>query len=250
MKRKNEVQLIELAFGDVNPEEATQLRQQVEADASSMATLQAYEELRNSLGNLRDVPEMQMSRERLRDAILADGLRESRRFTWTWFAAPAAVAALAFAFTLLVRDPVMPLPGGGGIATLDAGSLTMNMDPTIERPNRSVAALLGNEELGRIKFPEPDKTTIETSAQGSTVAKFSKRATPLASKATEPEPAPPVATVASASAPVVADAASMGAAKPEEVEAEVIVFTLDTDVDTGARRATAMESSSNVVIGG
>ncbi len=62
---------------------------------------QAYATLREDLHALRDIPECQMSTERLREAILARGMKPKRVIPW-WqpafaMAACAAVAALALA---------------------------------------------------------------------------------------------------------------------------------------------------------
>lgn len=255
MKRKNEETLIELAFGDLTPAEADRLRAEIARDADSQATLQAYEDLRASIGCLRDIPEMQMSRERLRHAILAGGLKESRKWQWNWIGAPVAIAAIAFAVTIVVRRPALPLPGGAGLTAMSADAPAgSSMDPNLERIDTPTAGMFGNERLNTVEFdPKPEsnaKPTLVSSKPRSRVAR----------KDREVREAPPVAL--GASAPMAASAtmaAGAGGAGPSEMtltsapvqeSSEVIVLTTETDRDTGAQRATAMESSSNVVIGG
>ncbi|MCA0362055.1 MAG: hypothetical protein LCH41_13510 [Armatimonadetes bacterium] len=72
-----------------------------EASEAMKKEAQAYATLREDLHALRDIPECQMSTERLREAILARGMKPKRVIPW-WqpafaMAACAAVAALALA---------------------------------------------------------------------------------------------------------------------------------------------------------
>jgi hypothetical protein len=255
MKRKNEELLIELAFGDLDAAEAERLRSELSSDPTQQATLRSYEELRASIGGLRDVPEMQLSRERLRDAILAGGLRETRRYDrWAWLGAPVAIAAVAFAFTMIVRQPAVPLPSGVALATNAAEEPFASMDPTLERNPNSVAGLFGNEELKPYAFSERAEPPVEKQKITAPAEKRIRvvRAEPKTQVEPAPvvtEPGPAAATLASASAPPATDAGMTTAGVVEE-STEIIVLTSETDIDTGARRATSMESSSNVVIGG
>jgi hypothetical protein len=255
MKRKNEELLIELAFGDLDAAEAERLRSELANDPTQQATLRSYEELRASIGGLRDVPEMQLSRERLRDAILAGGLRETRRHDrWAWLGAPVAIAAVAFAFTMVFRQPSMPLPSGVALATNAAEEPFASMDPTLDRNSGSVAGLFGNEELKPLAFSERTEPAVEKPKITAPAEKRVRvaRAEPKTQVKPAPvvtEPGPAAATLASASTPPATDAGVMTAGVAEE-SSEIIVLTAETDIDTGARRATSMESSSNVVIGG
>jgi len=255
MKRKNEELLIELAFGDLDAAEAERLRSELANDPTQQATLRSYEELRASIGGLRDVPEMQLSRERLRDAILAGGLRETRRLDrWTWLGAPVAIAAVAFAFTLILRQPSVPLPSGVALATNSAEEPFASMDPTLNRDSGSVASLFGNEDLKPFAFSERTEPTVEKPKITAPAEKRVRVVRTEPKTQVEPapvvnEPGPAAATLASASTPPSTDAGMMTAGVAEE-SSEIIVLTAETDIDTGARRATSMESSSNVVIGG
>jgi len=253
MKRKNEETLIELAFGDLTPAEADRLRAEIARDADSQATLQAYEDLRASIGCLRDIPEMQMSRERLRHAILAGGLKESRKWQLNWIAAPVAIAAVAFAVTMVVRRPSLPLPNGAGLTAMSTDAPADSvMDPTLERIQVPPSGMFGNERLSAVEFdkePERFKPTLVSSKPRSRVARKERdvrEAPPAALGSAAPMAAS--ATMA-AGAPVGGGEMTLTSA-PVQESSEVIVLTTETDRDTGAQRATAMESSSNVVIGG
>lgn len=250
MKRKNEEQLIELAFGDISAGEAERLRQEISADPKASETLRTYEELRSSIGGLRDVPEMQLSRERLRHAILAGGLKESRNWNLQWLGAPVAIAAVAFAFTLVARRPALPLPAGQGlVATQNAGDVEIRgFDPTIERIE--APSLLGSPKLGPVTFDDKPEPRVKPKPQVR-VASNSKPKSVAIEVATKPAPG--------TSADVVAPTVMAAAAAPTETtldnntlvhETEVIVLTTEMNRDTGAQRATAMESGNNVLIGG
>lgn len=95
--RKKEDDLIQLAFGDLKKEHADALRQACSADAEASETLRSYEMMREGLLGLKDIPEMQMSTERLRDAILKDGLKPhpQSRFNWNLLAWPVSLGLAA-----------------------------------------------------------------------------------------------------------------------------------------------------------
>ena len=111
MKRRDEDRLIDLAFGELSSTEAERVQQELAADPGQQGKLRSYAEMREGLASLRDVPEMQMSCDRLRDAILAGGLKEPRSPIWTWAAVPVAVAAGVFVLTLTLRKPHNPTDG-------------------------------------------------------------------------------------------------------------------------------------------
>lgn len=248
MKRKNEEQLIELAFGDLNAAEAERLRHEIASDPKACETLRTYEDLRSSLGGLRNVPEMQMSRERLRDAILAGGLKESRRWNLQWLGAPVAIAAVAFAFTMVARRPSLPLPSGGGMVATQGfeEAEIRGFDATIERI--SPPTMFGNPDLGTVRFnvqPTRPSEIRVASVQRPKVKVISEETT-LGSGAGIAAPELSAPTVLAASALPDATLDTMSVAE----DTEVIVLTTETNRDTGAQRATTMESANNVLIGG
>jgi hypothetical protein len=108
MNGKFEEKLAELAFGDLSPEDAKRIEAQAMADPEAARALIEFRTMRSGLKDLHDVPEDQMSKERLRDAILAQGLkpqpeRSPSPFGWLWM--PATAAVLAAAFMLMRGGP-------------------------------------------------------------------------------------------------------------------------------------------------
>jgi hypothetical protein len=98
MRKKIEEQLAKLAFGDIDAEEARLLELRTQSDPEAARTIEMYRRMKDELRSLSlDVPEDQLSKERLREAILTRGLdrkAEPARPTWLWM--PAAAAVLAF----------------------------------------------------------------------------------------------------------------------------------------------------------
>ena len=78
MNKREEDRLIELAFGELDSTEESILAHRVHSDEEFEAFVSEWEELRDDLKDLRDIPEMQFSKERLRDAILGQGLKPAR----------------------------------------------------------------------------------------------------------------------------------------------------------------------------
>lgn len=250
MRRNDEDRLIELAFGEATPQEAEQLQLSVQSDPRLAETLRSYKEVRDGLSALREVPEMQLSCDRLRDAILAGGLREPRFGGWSWLAAPALVAA-AFAVTLIVRRPTVPLPGGGvTVAQMEPGSSRVSLDPD-----------LGTYQpvpFGKIEFREAAKSapvTIEKPrAERASVASNSIERTKGLDRpsAANLDPIHPQKLSGSAEVgPASASAApAMDKGAPEMQTAALIRIDPEKNGETGALKATEVESASNVVIGG
>lgn len=112
MERNYEDKLMELAFGELNPEEATRLEARLEADPLAARDVAFTRLMREDLLSLADnVPPDQLSKERLRQAILGNGLhpvpmRRSLGLGWLW--APAAAFAAAFVFVFLRNQPAEP----------------------------------------------------------------------------------------------------------------------------------------------
>ena len=105
MKGKFDEKLAQLAFGDLSSEEATRIEAQAKADPEAARHLDTYRSMKMSLKAMSDVPEDQMSKERLRDAILAQGLnpkpQRSSNFGWLWMPATAAILAVGL---MVVRN--------------------------------------------------------------------------------------------------------------------------------------------------
>lgn len=247
MRRNDEDRLIELAYGELSPQEAEQLRASAENDPRLAATLRSYCEMREGLSALKEVPEMQLSCDRLRDAILAGGLKEPRFQGWSWLAAPALVAA-AFGITLLVRRPATVLPLGTSIAQVDTKSAPVELSP-------EVGSFNATSPLGTIEFKEAQATkpvTIQKPrAPRTTVVSTAGPKTTLGvekSEAAKLDAASP-AKIMSGSAEAPSMAMDKGTA-PEMQTAALIIIESERNGETGALNATERETASNVVIGG
>lgn len=250
MRRHEEDKLIELAFGDLSPTEAEALRAGAEADPRKAQALQLYSEMRKGLTALRDVPEMQLSCDRLRDAILAGGLKESRRSSWGWFAVPAVVVAGAFFLTLSLQQRnsgTLPLTG---VATLSDAEVSL-FDTTLGRTTLKSDRAVFDSALTEYDFGPSASTDVKA------VAVERKVSRPVRSTGVEPSaiasaPTPGSERMSSSAemAPV-----SFGTSEPprDEIAAETrneVILIESEQSFSGAQRATEMESLSNVVIGG
>jgi len=103
MNGKFEEKLARLAFGDLTPEEAERMEGKVQSNAKAAQALTEFRQIRAGLRDLAEVPEHQLSNERLRQAILARGLepepikerRAGRDFGWLWMPVAAAILGVA-----------------------------------------------------------------------------------------------------------------------------------------------------------
>lgn len=96
MIRNRTDKLVEAAFGDRDRADLGTL------SAEEIRELAQLEELRATLPRLNKIPEPQISTERLRDAILAQGLKpQPTRSSNSWMWTPAAAFAMAFAIFFL-----------------------------------------------------------------------------------------------------------------------------------------------------
>jgi len=252
MRRHHEDRLIELAFEELTAEEAEQLRNELQADPCQAGKLRAYAEMRDGLASLREVPEMQMSCDRLRDAILAGGLKEPRSAGWTWFAVPIAVAAGAFLFTISTRRPANVLPS---IPVAKVNQAGPTFDVAMERTHKpgleSIRQEAATTPLGNVEFnlsPERDEPKVGLVAA-------TPRATSRSPKTFQSAPSVLATSAPSAETAKMSLTAETPPAVAKEkddktVVASVIVITPEQNGDTGTQRATEVESVSNVVIGG
>jgi hypothetical protein len=99
MKRKFEEKVAQLAFGDLSADDAAKLEQEVQSDPEALRALSQYKDMREGLKSLAEVPDDQLSKERLRDAILTQGLKPvpTRRVSphsWLWM--PGVACSLGF----------------------------------------------------------------------------------------------------------------------------------------------------------
>ena len=162
MNGKLEEQLAQLAFGDLTPDEAARIEAQVKGDPEALRALNTYHGMRSELRGLRDVPADQMSNERLRDAILAQGLKPkpvAGKSIWGWGWMPVAAGALAVAM-MMVRGGGTPEPtivlDENAKSSVVATLKEPGQDPEVERPIQEEDVF---DEL------EPDITSAPVAAE-------------------------------------------------------------------------------------
>jgi hypothetical protein len=100
MKKRLEDRLIEFAFSDRTETDVAELATTPE----TAARLKEYRAMRSALGSLRELPEHQLSTERLREALLHQGLKRRRSFPWQALGYISAASSLFVCAFFLSRD--------------------------------------------------------------------------------------------------------------------------------------------------
>lgn len=261
MNGKFEEKLAQLAFGDLSPEEAERIEAQVKNDPEALHALNVYHGMRSELKGLRDVPKDQMSKERLRDAILAQGLKPQTTpaknpFGWLWM--PAAACALAFGIMVLrgsgtsappsvvidehsipdmavaMREPIShPLTFDSVVSTPVAPKAVkqtarVEWSPVKSRPSRMKLARVSRGGEHRIApITEEEKTAIEAAAWSELMASIETSAGDEARS----------------------DASMREASLLTASTAPIVIIEDKVDDSTGANAATEV-GANNVLIGG
>ena len=267
MKRKNEENLIKLAFGDLEPGEAERAKKLLADDAEASRMLAGYSEIREGLKQLNaHTPSHQLSTERLREAILRDGLKKEKPAAtgWRWTFAPFAVAAAAMLITIRFMGQSgvnLPIIKGGGIPEIknDAGLIrnpierSFGTDPLEvrhsemgneqERPHTRASSSVSNREIAP-SIPAMSPASVVSSSKTDKVLNLA---------AEKKEAAGGAVTAADYSNLAIEGALPAGAVAlnlDSNGEQPIVLIGSDSDESTGANRATEVSSTSNVVIGG
>jgi len=226
IRRDRDEQAIRMAFGEWEPHSG-----HPEPDDALNALTEEYRSMRADLALLRDVPECQVSVERLRDAILKAGIRQGPESRRAWLApAVATVLVLLVGFGLTRQwDPApAPMPTDLRLAVASPGPepAAPTVEPEIpaagvgSRPDLPVAEAQLAAKKPAPRLHRPTRYAVAPK----TVVKPSTSSANAASAAVEPD--------------------SLPASEP------VVLITPDQDDATGAQRASEMESADHVVIGG
>ena len=129
MDKKFEDKIAKMAFGELTEAEAREVRAHAAANADAAKALASYEAIRSDLRRMRDVPPDQLSKERLQNAILTQGLKPKpvrRSYPWAW-ASSAVMVAGALAFLFLAKTPNTSVKGRERVV--------LNEHPSIEAPS-------------------------------------------------------------------------------------------------------------------
>lgn len=276
MNRKREEELMQMAFGDLRREMGSRAAE-IDKDPDAAKTYQAYCEMRDGLKALRDIPEMQLSTERLRDAILREGLHPKRGFVWnwSWITTPLAVGACAFVVVTMIRKPASPIPGGNIVSNGQPMMVGMNeaskpdlFDTTFDEIRKPIdfgesimAAAPVKEEISprvvRVRQTnrrEADKSPVLTLAMAT--KPIPGLSSSLAKETSAPsldERPSPDAFVNASFAPTPATMKTMAmtsfAAKSADA-GEIVQIESKMDAESGAAKATEVKANQNVEIGG
>lgn len=281
MNKKTEDQLVRLAFGDLTPEEATRLQAEAESHPDSARALDTYRRMKSELRSLADVPEDQLSKERLREAILTRGLQERPvKRSWSWLWMPTAAAAVAFGITFakghfirpdapltasVLDSSVVKEPGDlGKINPFSAKPHQPSLDSVVP-PEGTFEDETSNATVAMTDTPRRGSNMSRSRHGGredSDVKEFLKdwADSMTAPKASNPEASGPQFDHVGGATPTVtglrdpkdtmppagpAGETVMSASKPP-----IILIQPEKDSSTGARKATEVESASNVLVGG
>lgn len=254
MNKRLEDRLIQLAF-----EERSDAGMQQVADLpEAAARLREYQSIKTALGQLRDLPEHQMSTERLREALLHRGLKRRAAFPWQAIGYGATATALfvcAFVASRDIRKLHNPAPqvvaDGPSIASLFSYPAQPTVAGTAQGSSQVVATQSrsthwvhrGGDDSGGSRDVAYNGDTRETP-----ISDFVEdRNQPTRTTA-------PNSTV-NAGSPVTG--APSGSARPAPVASQpvsmtnaVVLIQPKTDADTGLDTAQEVSASSDVLVGG
>jgi hypothetical protein len=273
MNGKFEEKLARVAFGDASPEEARELEQRAATDPEVGRALAEYRSMQADLKRLGEVvPPDQLSKERLRDAILAGGLKsEAPRSAegWGWVWMPVLACAAAFGF--------FAFRNGGGSEPMVVLDQTPEMRIDLPQPRNRVA--MAAESVGSNTIPEATVTS-ESSPTPEVRPESRVRESRLVTRrpaervALKPVGQKPVAKkrpivldgkdyVAKAQEPVMRtdkepEAIPVAAMRDENPEVvamaptggTIVLIDAQKDESTGANNATEVGTVSNVLVGG
>ena len=226
------------------------------ADSGSLTAeekkqLEAMKHLRDDLRLLNNVPEPQISIDRVRDAILRDGLKPHAepKVGWSWFVTPAATCAIAFAIMYLrphgaKADPKILLNPSSGAGFTAINSKFDRSDVDANRIGTFISDPVG-AAVNSVPN-ESDDQTPELSA-GHEVAR------PVVSEAKHSSELiiwPPKEGSASTLAQTVSKPDTLAMSQPTSDAGNIVLIDQERDASNATPRATEVGSPSNVLVGG
>jgi len=262
MRRRKENKLMNLAFGELSKDEAAALEGSLSDDPQARNTVQSYQRMRSDLQLLHDIPEMQMSHERLRDAVLREGLKKQNHAArFGWVVAPGMAVVLAVALMmgrsqLSVNAPETVAPGMtlGDVVAAKVSSLG---NPLSEKPELTNLDHLVRKDYS---FGKPDSAPKGAKGAGGAPAVAPSR-TPVHFVRSFASEAPQPVSENTLSEPAASEPSTNNLAETQPASDDVAMMTPQNDdkiviVDqakdsqTGAQRATEVGSAADVVVGG
>lgn len=251
--------LIKLAFGELDETEAETLRKELSADAAASSQIGEYNWIKEGLSDLRPVPPMQYSTERLRDAILGEGLNVRKRnplariLAWT----PAGAFGVAAVITgvMLMRTGPESIVAPESPAKTSLTQVAMHMDglhrPLLaERAFRTLDDQVQASTEFEVGFAAVTEDTVERQPEAAPLkpraaAKPTRREPEVRRETRRAVPSP-----VPAAAPPVETAATEAAEVTTEQAPPIVMIGSEDDARTGAPIATEVRFDANVVVGG
>lgn len=249
MNKKLEEKLAMLAFGDLSPEETMGLERELSRDPEAGLILRQYRDMRTGLKALHEIPEHQLSTERLRHAVLNQGLKPKARPQLGWLWMPTVAAAFAFGI-MFMRDGHQQLPlgsfaDGSTIANPSGPPVAMNealgdpfLSATASGQVLSVAdmqpapnATFAMNRMGR--HSRNDRHVVDD-LKAQVAMEFDN----LMQVNTDPQPK---VMLTSARGAKLADAPAASS---------IVMIDSARDKNTGAQKATEVDSAGDVIVGG
>lgn len=274
MRKKIEEELAKLAFGDLDADTARRLELQTQADPEASKTFDSYCRMKNELRSLcTDVPDDQLSKDRLREAILTRGLKEHRpvsRLSWLWM--PAAAAVLAFSFVALKGR----IPTGGGnamgpmVVDNSNGKLPAIEGVGVERPPVNTAMVAAKSEPAKIVVEKAPTVVAMNTDRGSRNRRDDYEPLVSRNQGTEglrgssidggiefdspglvnKEDFSRVVSFGGPSRDEKMETAVREQPQMDRTQPKIVLITSETDAGTGTLKATEVESTANVLVGG
>ncbi|MFY9233300.1 MAG: hypothetical protein WAO58_02460 [Fimbriimonadaceae bacterium] len=254
MNGKFEEELLQAAFGDLSDEEIARVEREALEDPVAAKAYASYREMRDGLKSLRDVPDHQLSTERLRHAILGQGLKPSRQgWQFGWLMPIGALAVGLFAFYALdfrrTSTPEIAAIGDkAGSTVANVVDTNSGIESIVEEFNPNLDVANPESYDGTVSADVPRSSAKRVAPRSSGRRDFVIRVSPEPyGPVPDVQPSAPSANLAS-SGPSGRDA--FGGGGQEAAESGIVVIEAERDGLTGANRATEVDSSRNVVIGG
>jgi hypothetical protein len=238
------------------------LEAQISASPALQKTLLEYQSMREGLRSLADVPEHQLSNERLRDAILGNGLSPQpiKNTDWSWLWMSAVAASLAVGLMIGLRRPQAVTPQ----LVLNDPSSAPHSSLAVNSLEQSQPSLFPSKTAIKEALPARRKEAVQA-----TLVAYAPRPhvwhrrrhrqqDDLSTATLEAFWNGHVADKPSTSAPTLSNAAlTLPPSAPPDLKpvddtpaSQVVVIEPDKDQNTGAQRATELGTASHEVVGG
>ena len=254
MKKHLEDQLIELAFGDRTETGVAEMTTTPEA----AERLKQYRTMRSALGQLRELPEHQLSTDRLREALLHQGLKRRRSFPWQALGYISAASSLFLCAFFLSRD-------------LRRAGIQTQVAVSPVKPNRSVIQLpevktaprssesVASTEISKVAPVIDRRPSVHSRESRSPDLVLNTDSRPVLKLTDTMQPA--VAPVnGRALSPTMADLRTSGPgrnvaftaapSRPLSTSNAMVLIQMKTDADSGLDTAQEVTANGDVLVGG